>query len=195
MKQVGPMEPGMQGRTDSRWERFADERIVGQLCAVLVIALMLLINVQVIFGVIRVGQVVDFGRNVPLLGRGITTNTLIDMQWHLMVLISFLPMGLLVLRNGHVRVDVFYNRLSTRTRDGIDVAGHLLLTLPFLLLLLPATWRFTLHAYASGDGSSLGGLRDYYIIRSAVLAGMALLTVMVVIDLWRRLGRLVARAA
>jgi len=176
----------MQGGTGHRWVRFAEERIVGQFCAVLVIALMVLINIQVLFGLLRLGQVVDFGRDLWLLGRGITTNTLIDLQWHLMVLISFLPMGLLVLSNGHVRVDFFYAGLSERNRAAIDTAGHLILTLPFLLLLIPASWRFMLHAWTSGDGSSLGGLRDYYVIRAVVLAGMMLLTALVLVDLTRQ---------
>jgi len=37
---------------------------------------------------------------------------------------------------GHVRVDVFFERASPRTRAFVDLAGALLLLLPFMLLLL-----------------------------------------------------------
>ena len=37
---------------------------------------------------------------------------------------------------GHVRVDVFYEKASERTRAWIDLAGALLLLLPFMLVLL-----------------------------------------------------------
>jgi TRAP-type mannitol/chloroaromatic compound transport system permease small subunit len=37
---------------------------------------------------------------------------------------------------GHVRVDVFYERASERTRAWVNLAGALLLLLPFMLVLL-----------------------------------------------------------
>ena len=38
--------------------------------------------------------------------------------------------------NGHVRVDVFYSEASARTKAMIDLAGALLLLIPFMLVLL-----------------------------------------------------------
>jgi TRAP-type mannitol/chloroaromatic compound transport system permease small subunit len=174
---------------DARRRGLADRVIVGWLCGGLVLLLMVLINVQVVLGALRVGQFADFDRDLPLLGRGLTTNSLIDLQWHLMVLVSFLPMGILLLANGHVRVDFLFNRLSPRGRAWIDVAGHLLLAAPFLALMLWQSWRFAMLAWNSGEGSSLGGLRDYWMIRSVVFVGFAVFAVALLADLARKLRR------
>jgi TRAP-type mannitol/chloroaromatic compound transport system permease small subunit len=173
----------------------ADRVIVGWLCGGLVLLLMVLINVQVLLGAFRVGQFVDFGRVLPLFGRGLTTNSLIDLQWHLMVLVSFLPMGLLLLSNGHVRVDFLFNRLSPRRRAMIDVGGHLLLAAPFLALMLWQSWRFAMLAWNSGEGSSLGGLRDYWMIRGVVFVGFVVLALAVLVDLGSKFRRAASSGA
>jgi TRAP-type mannitol/chloroaromatic compound transport system permease small subunit len=47
-----------------------------------------------------------------------------------------LAAGWTLLAGGHVRVDVFYAEFSPRTKALVDLAGALLLLLPFMLVLL-----------------------------------------------------------
>jgi TRAP-type mannitol/chloroaromatic compound transport system permease small subunit len=51
------------------------------------------------------------------------------------------------------------------------------------------SWRFAMLAWNSGEGSSLGGLRDYWMIRSVVFVGFAVLAVALLADLARKLRR------
>ncbi|MBV8792400.1 MAG: TRAP transporter small permease subunit [Pseudolabrys sp.] len=49
---------------------------------------------------------------------------------------------------GHVRVDIFYGDLPARTRAKIDLAGALLLLLPFMAVLFAFAWSFTARSWA-----------------------------------------------
>ena len=58
---------------------------------------------------------------------------------------------------GHVRVDIFYGQAGARARAAIDLAGSLLLLLPFMLLLL---WlSVALRRTLLGDPGALAGRR------------------------------------
>ncbi len=60
---------------------------------------------------------------------------------------------------GHVRVDIFYAHASARARAVVDLAGSLLLLLPFMLLLLllslPYAWRSWMILERSQESSGL----------------------------------------
>ena len=76
------------------------------------------------------------------LGLALSSNAYIETQWYLFSAV-FLLGGAAALRDdGHVRVDVLYARLSRRSRAWIDVAGTLLLLLPFAFCVLWASGRW-----------------------------------------------------
>ena len=52
--------------------------------------------------------------------------------------------------DGHVRVDIFYTNASPRTRALIDLAGSVLLLMPFMLAIIWFAWP-----YARAPGRSL----------------------------------------
>ena len=48
-----------------------------------------------------------------------------ELEWHLLAPISLLGMSVLMLENGHVRVDMLYERLSERKRHMLDLFSML----------------------------------------------------------------------
>ena len=79
--------------------------------------------------------------------------------------------------DGHVRVDIFYQRLSVRGRAWVDLLGTLLLLLPFALFLLWVSWDYVASAWALREGSrDSGGLPWLYLLKS-VIPAMALLLI------------------
>jgi TRAP-type mannitol/chloroaromatic compound transport system permease small subunit len=70
---------------------------------------------------------------------------------------------------GHVRVDVFYAEAAPRTRALIDLAGALLLLLPFMLLLLWLSVPFAAHSWAVLERSQeTSGLPFVYLLKTLI---------------------------
>jgi TRAP-type mannitol/chloroaromatic compound transport system permease small subunit len=77
--------------------------------------------------------------------------------------------------DGHVRVDIFYRRLSPRGRAAVDLGGTLLLLLPLMGFILVASWGYAAGSWARLEGSpEPGGLPLVFLLKSAIPA-MALL--------------------
>ncbi len=155
--------------------------------AVLLIALMLCVVLQVACSFFDINPLISFGQSVMFLGKGITLNSLLDLQWHLFALICLVPSGAVLIRDGHVRVDFIYAQLRPGTRRGIDGAGHVIFALPFFVMSLPAAWDFAMRAYRSGEGSRNGGLDDLWLIKLVLPFGLGLLALAI---LWEA-GRLI----
>ena len=83
------------------------------------------------------------------------------------------------LRHGaHVRVDVFSQRWTPRTRAWVEVAGMVLLLMPFCLLMAGMSWGYVASSWAVGEGSrDPGGLPGWYLLKSMLplCAGLLLL--------------------
>lgn len=173
------------------------ERISAALVTALawgLIALMLLIGLQTLSSLLDINPLARFETALPLLGKAITLNSLLDAQWHLLVITGLLPCGLLWLRDSHIRVDFLYGKRSLRTRKIIDLVGHLLFALPFFVLILPASLAFVARAWRSGEGSRNGGLNDLWLIKAALPLGLGLLAVAVLVEAGLLLRRLLRGA-
>lgn len=69
----------------------------------------------------------------------------------------------------HVRVDIFYARLSERGQGIINTLGHLLLLLPSLALIFYYSLPSTLASWAIFEGPiSIGGIRAVFILKSLI---------------------------
>lgn len=77
-------------------------------------------------------------------------------------------------RGGHVRVDIFYRRLSERGRAWVDALGTLVFLLPLCAYIAASSWGYVSASWRIGEGSSDGGLPFIYLLKS-LLPAMALL--------------------
>ena len=78
----------------------------------------------------------------------------------------------------HVRVDIFYSSLSPRGKAAIDLAGTLLLLLPFCLFVLWASWDFVSVSWQIREASQEAGGLPYPILpltKSCIPLSMLLL--------------------
>jgi TRAP-type mannitol/chloroaromatic compound transport system permease small subunit len=96
------------------------------------------------------------------------------------------------LRTGdHVRVDVFYRKLSPRRQALIDLLGTLLLLMPFCAYLAVQAWPYVLQSWRIGEHSrEAAGLPALYLLKSAILATALLLVLQgssEALRAWRRL--------
>ncbi|WP_371225447.1 TRAP transporter small permease subunit [Roseovarius sp. 2305UL8-3] len=155
--------------------------------SVLVIVLMLAVAAQVFCSFFDINPLASFDSALPLLGKSITLNSLLDLQWHLFALIALVPSGIVLLRGKHVRVDFLYSTLRPGKRRMVDLLGHLIFALPFFIMALPAGWDFAMRAWRSGEGSRNGGLNDLWVIKLVLPLGLGLLALAIVIEVVRLL--------
>ena len=70
---------------------------------------------------------------------------------------------------GHVRVDIFYADASTRTKALIDLAGAILLLLPFMLVLLWLSVPYAARSWAIFEHSQeASGLPLVFVLRTLI---------------------------
>ena len=73
--------------------------------------------------------------------------------------------------NGHVRVDIFYSEASLRTKAMIDLAGALLLLIPFMLVLLAFALPYVGRSWAIFERSrETSGLPVVFVLKTLIPA-------------------------
>jgi TRAP-type mannitol/chloroaromatic compound transport system permease small subunit len=96
----------------------------------------------------------------------------------------------------HVRVDIFYRAASDRYRDWVDLAGTLLLLVPFCLFLLVVAWDYVAASWATHEGSrEAGGLPAVWLLKILILVLPALLLLQSGSTAWRCIANLRDRRA
>lgn len=71
--------------------------------------------------------------------------------------------------DAHVRVDIFYQRWSPRTRAWIDLLGTLLLLAPVCIFIIVASLDYVSVAWSIREGSrEAGGLDGVYLLKTAI---------------------------
>lgn len=73
--------------------------------------------------------------------------------------------------DGHVRVDVFYAKMSREGRRRIDVLGHLFLLMPSMSAFLYWSWPSVRNSWAILEGPiSVGGIEAVFLLKSLIPA-------------------------
>ena len=105
-----------------------------------------------------------------------TSAGMIELEWHLFSFIFLLGAAYALLHDRHVRVDVFYQNFTERKKAWVNLIGAVLFLIPFCLITIHTSWRFTLNAFRIHEGSpDPGGLPARYIVKSAIPIGFLLL--------------------
>lgn len=92
-----------------------------------------------------------------------------EMEWHLFSAVFLLGVPYAIKAGGHVRVDLFYERLSHKAQAIIDMLGTLFFLLPFCLLVAYYGIDFAKESYALGETSGdPGGLPYRWIIKAMI---------------------------
>ena len=78
---------------------------------------------------------------------------------YMYAVLFMLGIGYTLKHDAHVRVDIFYQRLSPAHRAWVDLIGTLLLLLPVTLFILWSSWSYVSASWAITEPSSqTGGL-------------------------------------
>jgi len=96
-----------------------------------------------------------------------------ELEWHFHAAIFSLWMGYCYTINAHPRVDTFTEMMSYRGRAWIELAGCLVLALPYMALVAYYSLDFVAQSYRLGEQSdSTVGLTHRWIIKGIYAAGL-----------------------
>jgi TRAP-type mannitol/chloroaromatic compound transport system permease small subunit len=92
----------------------------------------------------------------------VSSNAWLELQWQLFGAVFMLCAAYTLLKNEHIRIDIVNSRLPKRVRDWIDLLGHLLFLMPFVLLMIYDGWPFFLTSWHQNEQSlNAGGLPQW----------------------------------
>ncbi len=101
-----------------------------------------------------------------------------EMEWHLFAIVFLFGIAYALKEDGHVRVDVLYDRFSARNKAIVNIAGTVLFLLPLSVLIIEGSVWYVQEAYTSGEVSGdPGGLPHRWLIKLAIPASFVFLVV------------------
>ncbi|HSW17079.1 MAG TPA: TRAP transporter small permease subunit [Ramlibacter sp.] len=90
-------------------------------------------------------------------GLDISSNGWLEIQWYLFAACVMLGSSQVLRLNEHVRVDIFYGKLSSRGRVWIDLLGIAFFLIPSMAIMLYYSWPMFVQMWNSGEMSSNAG--------------------------------------
>src|SRR4030081_994272 len=120
----------------------------------------------------------------------IRSNAWLEIQWYMFGALALLGASYTLKKNEHVRVDIVYSNVSTRTQIGIDIFGGILFLLPATLIMAYLSWPIFYNAWAHGEISGNAGGLIRWPIKIFLPIGFALLSLQGISELIKRIAML-----
>ncbi len=101
-----------------------------------------------------------------------------EMEWHLFSVIILLGISYTLKEDGHVRVDLIYDRLTNKKKAKINMVGVVLFIIPVALLIAVESIPFVVESFTSHEQSGdPGGLPFRWIVKSLIPLSFFLLII------------------
>jgi TRAP-type mannitol/chloroaromatic compound transport system permease small subunit len=99
-----------------------------------------------------------------------------ELEWHLFGFIFLIGAGYTLLHDGHVRVDIIYQRLGFKGQAWVNFCGVILFLIPGCIMVITTGWKFTATSFAMLEGSpDPGGIPFRFILKGCIPVGFILL--------------------
>ncbi len=118
----------------------------------------------------------------------VSSNAWLELQWYLFGAAFLLAAAYTLRDNGHVRIDILYGRVSDRTRQWIDLLGHLFFLMPFCLLMVWYLVPYVAQSYRSGEVSTNSGGLIIWPAKALMLGGFVLLSIQGVSEIIKKIA-------
>jgi len=106
----------------------------------------------------------------------VSINWLLELEWHAFGIIFLLGAPVALLKNQHIRVDLFLPAFSPLKQRLVNGLGHLFLLMPWCVIAIATTWAYASNAFYFKESSpNPGGLPAWYIVKYVVSLSFVLL--------------------
>jgi TRAP-type mannitol/chloroaromatic compound transport system permease small subunit len=104
-----------------------------------------------------------------------SSNAWLEIQWYMFGAMFLLAAGYALKHGEHVRVDVFYSKMSPRTQTWVDVVGTVLFLMPMAVIIAWLSIPMVVNSYHIQEHSSDAGGLLRWPIKIMIPLGFALL--------------------
>jgi TRAP-type mannitol/chloroaromatic compound transport system permease small subunit len=148
---------------------------------------------KIVYWLVLAAVVVSAGNALIRYALNESSNAWLELQWYMFSAVFLLCAGYTLLNNQHIRIDIVNHRLSHRSRNWIDVIGHVFFLIPLCILVLSEGWPYFMNAYESGEMSSNAGGLIRWPARLLIVLGFALLLAQAFSELIKRVAVMLGR--
>ena len=93
-------------------------------------------------------------------------------------------MGYCLQKDGHVRVDIFYQKMTIKKKAIVDLLGTCFLLIPFSIFTLWASFPYVQRSWEMGEKSAeAGGLPAIFLLKTLLLIFVFVLTLQAIIEI------------
>ena len=117
-----------------------------------------------------------------------SSNSWLELQWILFGAVFLLCSSWTLLANEHIRIDIVNNLLPKRTRNVIELIGHVFFLLPLTIVMIITSVPFFLRSYEINEQSGNAGGLPQWPAKSLILIGFVLLFFQGVSELIKRIA-------
>jgi len=150
---------------------------IGQAAAWLIVPILALVLIGVVLSALKVGTILRWESDVFLFGSKLTLASIGDLQWHLFGIMLMLTIAGAIVSDRHVRVDFLRQHFGERTKNVIEVIGHLGFLLPLCAIVVFHGYDFALRSFNLGEGSDYDGLYDRFVLKAFIPIGFGLMLI------------------
>jgi TRAP-type mannitol/chloroaromatic compound transport system permease small subunit len=144
---------------------------------------------------ILVAVLVSAGNALARYSLNASSNAWLEIQWYLYSAVFLLCAPYTLQRNEHVRIDIFFARLSPRARACIDVFGIVLFLMPMAVIIAWFAWPMFVESYVRGEYSSDAGGLLRWPAKILIPVAFALLALQGIAELIKRIAFLAGAIA
>lgn len=102
-------------------------------------------------------------------GIGVGSVAIQEAMTYLHGLVFMLGAAFTLKHDGHVRVDIFYRRLSPRGQAWVNSIGSIVFLLPFCVFVIGISWPFVTESWRIMEGSQdPGGIHGVFLLKTLI---------------------------
>jgi TRAP-type mannitol/chloroaromatic compound transport system permease small subunit len=120
----------------------------------------------------------------------LSSNAWLELQWYMFGAIVLLGAPHLLNTNGHIRVDLFYSKLSDRQRAWLDLAGLIVFLMPFAVFMAYISWPWFVESWSIQETSANAGGLLRWPVKLLLPLGFGLLILQAVSEVIKRVAAL-----
>ena len=117
--------------------------------------------------------------------------SLYELEWHFFAIIFLLGSSITLQNDQHVRVDVFYNKLSNKKKEIVNLTGNIFFLLPFSIVIFYTSLPFVEDSLKILESSpDPGGLPYRFIIKLVIPLSFLLLALQGTINIIKNIKKI-----
>ncbi len=117
---------------------------------------------------------------------------IVEIEVYLFGILFLLAAGYTFKHDKHVRVDVFYTKLSKKRKAIIDLIGGLLFLLPWCYIIISSSWKYAYSSFLIKESSAQpGGLPALYLLKFCIAIGFVLLLLQALVSILKSINTII----